>query len=135
MYKTQMFEKQSQSGEIISQQPTKEIDNGIYMEIVGGINKKENILKLGSQVVVFKESLRPSPSISTDVVSSEKVAVMGAKIEALTVELKKKNLEQETLRQKMERLKQIIGNIVPNMNTSIQQEGEGDNINNKIDEL
>ncbi|XP_039686948.1 uncharacterized protein [Medicago truncatula] len=130
MFQTQMFEKHSQSGEISSQQPTEEIDNDIYMEIVGGINKKGRIFGLGSQVVVVKESLRPSPSISTDVASSEKVAAMEAKIEALTAELEKKIFEQETLKQKMERLEQMIGNIVPNMNTSMQQEGEGDNGNN-----
>ncbi|KEH16652.1 hypothetical protein MTR_0125s0060 [Medicago truncatula] len=130
MFQTQMFEKHSQSGEISSQQPTEEIYNDIYMEIVGGINKKGRIFGLGSQVVVVKESLRPSPSISTDVASSEKVAAMEAKIEALTAELEKKIFEQETLKQKMERLEQMIGNIVPNMNTSMQQEGEGDNGNN-----
>ena len=106
MYQTQMFEKRSQSGEISSQQPTEEIDNDIYMEIIGSINKKGHIFGLGSQVVVVKESLRPLPSISTDVASSEKVAAMEAKFEALTAELEKKNLEQETLKQKMERLEQ-----------------------------
>ena len=135
MYRTQMFEKHTQSGEISSQQPTEEIDNDIYMEIVGGINKKGHIFGLGSQAVVVKESLRPSPSISTDVASLEKVAAMEAKIEALTAELEKKNVEQETLKQKMEHLEQMIRNIVPNMNTSIQPEGEGDNGNNEIDEL
>ena len=135
MYQTQTFEKHSQNGEISSQQPTKEIDNDIYMEIVGGINKKGRIFGLGSQAVVVKESLRPSPSISTNVDSSEKVAAMEAKIDALTAELEKKNLEQETLKLKMERLEQMIGNIIPNMNTSIQPEGEGDNGNNEIDEF
>ncbi|XP_039682842.1 uncharacterized protein [Medicago truncatula] len=130
MYQTQMFEKHSQSGEISSQQPTEEIHNDIYMEIVGGINKKGHIFGLGSQAVVVKESLRPSRSISTDVPSSKEVAAMEAKIEALTAELEKKNLEQETLKQKMERLEQMIGNIVPNMNTSIMPEGEGDNGDN-----
>jgi hypothetical protein len=135
MYQTQTFEKHSQSGEISSQQPTEEIDNDIYMEIVGGINKKRRMFGLGSQAVVVKESLRPSPSISTDVASSKKVASMEAKIEALTAELEKKNLEQEMLKLKMERLEQMIGNIVPNMNTSIQPKGECDNGNNEIDDL
>jgi len=35
------------------------------MEIVGGINKKGDIFGLGPKGVVVKESLRPSPSIST----------------------------------------------------------------------
>jgi len=89
-----MFEKHSHSGENNSQRPTEVIDNGIYMEIVEGINKKWCIFGLGSQVVV-KESLRPLPSISADVVFLEKVAAMKAKIEALTAELKKKILNKK----------------------------------------
>jgi S-adenosylmethionine hydrolase len=52
----------------------------------------------------------------------EKVASMEAKNEALTVELKKKNLEQEMIKQKMKHLDQMFGNFVSNMNSSIQPE-------------
>ncbi|CAJ2628871.1 unnamed protein product [Trifolium pratense] len=57
---------------------------------------------LGSQAATIKESLKFSPSISTDVVQPDKVVAMETKIEALTVKLEQKNLEQETLKQKME---------------------------------
>ncbi|AES86651.1 hypothetical protein MTR_4g012560 [Medicago truncatula] len=57
-----------------------------------------------SQAVVVKESLRPLPSISTDV-----VVAMEAKIEALTAELEKKNREQETIKEKMGAWSKYLG--------------------------
>jgi len=79
------------------------------MEIVGDINKKGHIFGLGSQGVVVKEYFY--------VVSLEKAAAMEAKNEALTVELEKKNLEQEMIKQKLEHLDQMFGNFVSNMNS------------------
>ncbi|XP_045826904.1 uncharacterized protein LOC123918802 [Trifolium pratense] len=90
-YQTKLFERNSQIGEGSNQQS----DDSIYMEVVGGINKKGHIFGLGSQASTIKESLKFSPSISTDVVQPDKVAAMEAKIEALTVELEQKNLDKK----------------------------------------
>ena len=79
--------------------------------------------RLGSQAIVVKESSKSSPLISIDVVLSEKVAPTKAKMETLTAELERKNFEQEMIIQKMEHLKRRFGNIMPNMNSSIQPEG------------
>ncbi|XP_045789490.1 uncharacterized protein LOC123884438 [Trifolium pratense] len=130
-YQTKLFERNSQIGEGSNQQS----DDSIYMEVVGGINKKGHIFGLGSQAATIKESLKFSPSISTDVVQSDKVAAMEAKIEALTVELEQKNLEQETLKQKMEHWDQIFGRFVPsiNQNSPGQLGREGDNENYEMD--
>ncbi|XP_045804064.1 uncharacterized protein LOC123897458 [Trifolium pratense] len=130
-YQTKLFERNSQIGEGSNQQS----DDSIYMEVVGGINKKGHIFGLGSQVATIKESLKFSPSISTDVGQSDKVAAMEAKIEALTVELEQKNLEQETLKQKMEHWEQIFGRFVPsiNQNSPGQLGREGDNENYEMD--
>ncbi|KAJ1386438.1 hypothetical protein SESBI_40801 [Sesbania bispinosa] len=87
MYQSQVVERQSQSGEGSSQQSA----NSIYLEIVGGINKKGHIFGL-SQVAIVKDS-STSHSISTDGASSGEVATMKAKIDALTAELEQKNLE------------------------------------------
>ncbi|WJX13024.1 hypothetical protein P8452_03466 [Trifolium repens] len=80
-YQTKLFERDSQRDEGSSQQS----DDSIYMEVVGGINKKGLIFGLGSQAAAIKESLKFSPSISTDVVQPDKVAAMEAKIEELTI--------------------------------------------------
>ncbi|KAJ1415044.1 Transposase-associated domain [Sesbania bispinosa] len=101
MYQSQIVEKQSQSGEGSSQQSA----NSIYLEIVGGINKKERIFGLGSQATTLKNS-STSQSISTDGASSGEVATMKAKIDALTAELQQKNLEQEKMNVEQEKLKQ-----------------------------
>ncbi|XP_058772808.1 uncharacterized protein LOC131646885 [Vicia villosa] len=131
MYQTQMFEKNSQSGEGSSEQSTQQSDNNIYMEVVGGINKKGRIFGLGSQAATIKESLKSS-FIPSDV-SSDKVASMEAKIEALTAELEQKNLEQEMLRQKMEHWERMFERFMPNINQNSplepELEGEGDNEN------
>ncbi|CAJ2679143.1 unnamed protein product [Trifolium pratense] len=130
-YQTKLFERNSQIGEGSNQQS----DDSIYMEVVGGINKKGHIFGLGSQAATIKESLKFSPSISTDVVQSDKVVAMEAKIEALTVELEQKNLEQETLKQKIEHWEQIFGRFVPsiNQNSPGQLGREGDNENYEMD--
>ncbi|WJX10356.1 hypothetical protein P8452_01091 [Trifolium repens] len=47
---------------------------------------------------------------------SDKVAALEAKIEALTIELEQNNLEQETLKQKMQHWDRIFGRFVPNIN-------------------
>jgi hypothetical protein len=60
--------------------------------------------------------LKLSPSIFTDVVRPDKVAALEAKIEALTIELEQNNLEQETLKQKMQHWDRIFGRFVPNIN-------------------
>lgn len=65
----------------------------------------------------------------------EKVAPIEAKNEALIMdELEKKNCEQEMIKQKMEHLNQMFGNLVSNM-SSIQAKREGDNSNDEIDEI
>jgi hypothetical protein len=50
------------------------------------------------------------------VVRPDKVAALEAKIEALTIELEQNNLEQETLKQKMQHWDRIFGRFVPNIN-------------------
>ncbi|KAJ1381978.1 hypothetical protein SESBI_44633 [Sesbania bispinosa] len=101
MYQSQIVERQSQNGEGSSQQ----FANSIYLEIVGGINKKGRIFGLGSQATTLKNS-STSHSICTDGASSGEVAAMKAKIDALTVELQQKNLEQEKMNLEQEKLKQ-----------------------------
>ncbi|KAK2369900.1 hypothetical protein QL285_082998 [Trifolium repens] len=130
-YQTKLFERDSQRDEGSSQQS----DDSIYMEVVGGINKKGLIFGLGSQAAAIKESLKFLPSISTDVVRPDKVAAMEAKIEALTIELEQKNLEQETLKQKMEHWERIFGRFVSNINQNspIQLEREGGIENDEMD--
>jgi hypothetical protein len=60
---------------------------------------------------------------------------MEAKIEALTIELEQKNLEQETLKQKMEHWERIFGRFVSNINQNspIQLEREGGIENDEMD--
>ncbi|KAJ1404631.1 putative transposase, Ptta/En/Spm, plant [Sesbania bispinosa] len=97
MYQSQIAESQSHSREGSSQQSA----NSIYLEIVGGINKKGRIFGLGSQATTLKNS-STSHSISTDGASSREVVAMKAKIDALIPELQQKNLEQEKIKQKMD---------------------------------
>ncbi|KAJ1437887.1 hypothetical protein SESBI_03312 [Sesbania bispinosa] len=100
--KSQIVEKQSQSGEGSSQQSA----NSIYLEIVGCINKKGRIFGLGSQLATILKNSSTSQSISIDGASSGEVAAMKAKIDALTTELQQKNLEQEKMNLEQEKLKQ-----------------------------
>ncbi|KAJ1411558.1 putative transposase, Ptta/En/Spm, plant [Sesbania bispinosa] len=90
MYQSQIAESQSQSGEGISQQSA----NSIYLEIVGGINKKGRIFGLGSQATTLKNS-STSHSISIDGTSSGEVAAMKAKIDALTAKLQQRILNKK----------------------------------------
>ncbi|KAJ1405244.1 putative transposase, Ptta/En/Spm, plant [Sesbania bispinosa] len=101
MYQSQIAKSQSQSGEGSNQQYA----NNIYLEIVGGINKKGRIFGLGSQATTLKNS-STSHSISTDGASSGEVVAMNAKIDALTAELQQKNLEQEKMNLVQEKIKQ-----------------------------
>ncbi|CAI8584112.1 unnamed protein product [Vicia faba] len=105
------------------------IDDDIK-EIVGGINKKGSIFRLGSQAATIKEFLKSSSFISIDV-SSDKVVAIEVKIEALTAELEKKNLEQEMIKQKIEHWERMFGSFMPNPNQNfpLQPEGEVDNEN------
>ncbi|KAJ1389672.1 putative transposase, Ptta/En/Spm, plant [Sesbania bispinosa] len=96
--KNELRERQSQSGEGSSQHSTQQSDN-IYLEIVGGINKEGHIFGLGSQAVVVKDS-STSHSISNDGSSSREIVAMKTKIDALTIELQQKTLEQEMIKQK-----------------------------------
>lgn len=136
MYETQLSERQSHSGEGSSQQSTQQSDNNIYLEVVGGINKKGRILGLGSQAATIKAASKASPSISTDSVSSEEVAAMQAKIQELTAELQQKNLEQEMIKQKMEQWERRFERLMldNNLKTSLQPEGEDDNENEEMGE-
>ncbi|CAI8584111.1 unnamed protein product [Vicia faba] len=101
-----------------------------HNEIVGGINKKGSIFRLGSQAATIKEFLKSSSFISIDV-SSDKVVAIEVKIEALTAELEKKNLEQEMIKQKIEHWERMFGSFMPNPNQNfpLQPEGEVDNEN------
>ncbi|CAK8565040.1 unnamed protein product [Lathyrus sativus] len=126
-----MFEKNLQSGEGSCVQSTQQSDKNVYMGVVGGNNKKKCIFRLGSQAATIKESLKSTSYISTDV-SSDKIVAMEAKIEALTVEIEKKSLEQELIKQKMGHWERMFGSFMPNTNQNSllqQEEGEGDNEN------
>ncbi|CAJ2650951.1 unnamed protein product [Trifolium pratense] len=104
-------------------------------KLLEALTRRDTYLDWGSQAATIKESLKFSPSISTHVVQSDKVAATEAKIEALIVELEQNNLEQEMLKQKMEHCEQIFGRFVPsiNQNSPVQLEREGDKENYEID--
>lgn len=66
------------------------------MEVVGGINKKGCIFGLAYQAVAIKSSGKNS--ISNDAISSEEVAALKDKVQALTDQLQQKTLEQESIK-------------------------------------
>lgn len=89
-------EAQIQSGEGSSHESTLELDDNIYMEVVGGINKKGCIFGFGSQASAIKSSGKNS--ISNDATSSEEVTALKDKVQALTDQLQQQTLEQESIK-------------------------------------
>lgn len=137
MYQAQI-ERQSQCGEGSSEQSTKKSDDNIFLEVVGGINKKGRIFGLGSQAATVRASMKDS--IPTDAASSEEVAMLKDKVQALTTELQQlqqKNLEQESIKEKVDRYERMFERLMVDKNLKallVEPEGEADNYNAEMGE-
>lgn len=135
MYLTQIAERHLENGEEgNSQESTQISDNNIFLEVVGGINKKGRIFGVGSQAATFKASTKDSTS--TYSTSSEEVHTLKDKVEALTTELQKKTLEHENMKKQMDQYGWMFKRLMldKNLKALLVPEEEADNCTEDMDE-
>lgn len=114
MFQSQLIERQQQSGEDIGEQSTQKFQDDVFLDVIGGIDKKGRALGLGSHAAVLKESLKDSSY--RDATMSEEISILNGQVQTLTAELQQKNIVQENITRKLDRYEQMFKRLMRDKN-------------------
>ena len=98
-YEKRIAEREPESGEGSNSQQS---DNNIFLDVVGGPNKKGRIYGLGSQAVSIVASSSKSSFVPVEGVTPEEVTTMKATIQALKDQIQQKDQKWQELQDELQ---------------------------------